>query len=90
MGIRVGIGSTKSLSVDLSLSCCFLENSREIWLKLALKACCCYNLLVYGHKESLALRAAAAAAETCLGIHIVSAGHKVHKTQHSGENDPIV
>ena len=48
----------------------------------------------YGHKESLALRTAAAAAaaaaeETCLGIHIVSvlsAGHKVHKTQHLGEN----
>ena len=56
---------------------------------------------MYGHKESLALRtaaaaavaaaaAAAAAAETCLGIHIVSAGHKVHKTQHSGENDLTV
>ena len=58
---------------------------------MALKACCCYNLLVYGHKESLALRTAAAAvAETCLGIHIVSASHKVHKPQHSGENNLTV
>ena len=43
--------------------------------------------------ESLAFRAAAAAAaaaETCLGIHIVSVGHKVHKTQHSGENNLTV
>ena len=73
-------------SSTLLLSCCFLESSREIWLNLAIKACCFYNLLVYSHKESLTLRAAAAAvADTCLGVHIVSAGHNVHKTQHSGD-----
>ena len=43
--VRVGIESTNCLSRESSFSCCFLEAIRDIWSKLALKACYYYNSL---------------------------------------------